>query len=161
MRVDERARLHNGEPVFKAGGIPLLAIAYVVGEFLTFGWVSDSIGFFPAFMLALGKSIAGFMILGAFMRKMLTSLAQNGGGILRMQGSGIGLRLLGALFLVLPGFLSGIIALALLLPGIRDLFANGPQRKSPDGVIELSADDWREVEDGNVDRRKKLRKPQA
>jgi len=159
MRVDERARLRGSEPVFKAGGVPALAIAYLLGEFFTFGLVSDRLGFFLAFILAIGKSVLGFMILGAFMRRLLGTLARSGGGIFKMQGSGIGLRLLGALFLILPGFLSGLIALALLLPGLRDLFATRTDRPAPDGVIELSEGDWREIEDEKAKGRTRPRKP--
>jgi UPF0716 family protein affecting phage T7 exclusion len=158
MRVDEPGRLRGREPVFKAGGVPFLAIAYIVGEFLVFGMVSDRVGFFFAFLLAIGKSVLGFMILGAFMRHLLAQIARTGGGVFRLPQGGIGLRLLGALFLVLPGFLSAVIALVLLVPGLRDMFRPAA-RRPPDGVIELTEAEWREVEDDKRDPSRRLRKP--
>lgn len=159
MRVNDPGRSRGREPIFK-GGAPVLTLAYVIGELVVFGLVSDRIGFFPALLLAFAKSVLGFMILGAFMRALLGLLARSGGGVFRLEGGGLGQRLLGALFLVLPGFLSAIIAAALLVPGWRDYAAGAmAARRPPDGVIELSEDDWREIQDEKAGSRRRLRRP--
>lgn len=62
------------------------------------------------------------------------------------------LAALGSVLLILPGFLSDLIGLALAAPSIRQLLTRrfaktiDKTRSQRDGVIELSPEDWRRID---------------
>jgi len=121
----------------------VLALAYVAAELFLFTVLAGKVGFILAFLLALGKSALGVALLSTVLRQTLAELRRQGGGMMVLQGGRLGRTLLGAVMLIVPGFLSGLIGLWLLWPfGLRTA-----RPAAHDGVVELSEDEWREVED--------------
>jgi UPF0716 family protein affecting phage T7 exclusion len=129
----------------------LLPILWIILEFAAFGLVADWIGLFPALVLLVAKSglaLVGFGVLTRYSLATVRSMARDGfrGG--RLTGAVAGdlmLGILGALLLVLPGFVAGAVGLVLLLPWVRrGLSSKFAPPASPPGVVDLDADDWRE-----------------
>lgn len=146
---------------FFAFGLILLPII----EIALFIKVGQTIGLFPTLALVIGAAIAGGLLLRF---QGLSVLAQLRGNVAagRLPGRTIADTMmigLAALLLVLPGFLSDIVALLLLLPPVRGWIygalssrvtvvnATGYQsyRQKEDprikgaGVIDLDEDDYR------------------
>ena len=72
------------------------------------------------------------------------------------------LKVIGAVLLVVPGFLAGILGLALLTPSIRALLVRHRDSSRRDTrEIDLSSTDWREVPDEPVKRIRRRKKPDA
>lgn len=102
---------------FFALGLIILPII----EIALFIKVGQTIGLFPTLALVIGAAILGGLLLR---QQGLSVLAQlrNNVNTGRMPGRTIADAMMigvAALFLVLPGFLSDIVALALLLPPVR------------------------------------------
>jgi UPF0716 family protein affecting phage T7 exclusion len=137
---------------FLARRSPLfLLLAYVIGELFVFSLVSDRLGFLVAFMLAILKAFLGFALVASFARSAISQMGRGPARIIELSGSALGARLLGAFFLILPGFLSGIIGLALLTPSIFSSRSPGRRRgfDEPD-VIELDETQWRELDQKRI-----------
>jgi UPF0716 protein FxsA len=126
----------------------LIALPFL--EFATFFWVAGQIGFFGAFFGVLLTSFLGIMLLkgGA---KLLFSQVMRTGGIVLVSGEAARSGMLTAfagLLLAIPGFVTDIIALVLLIPAIGGLLSGRAltpaQRPTPPGVVDLDAADWRE-----------------
>jgi UPF0716 protein FxsA len=126
--------------MFGPGIWPLALLGYVAAELFLFTVLAGKLGFILAFLLAVGKSMLGVVLLMTVLRRTLAGLQRQGGGMMVLQGGRLGRSLLGAILLIVPGFVSGLIGLWLLLPFRRD-----KQRRPPDGVVELSEEEWREV----------------
>lgn len=94
--------------------LPLLEIALLIK-------VGQTIGLFPTLALLIGAALAGGLLLRYQGLSVLAQLRGNlGAG--RMPGRTIADAMMigvAALFLVLPGLLSDVVALALLLPPVR------------------------------------------
>jgi len=138
--------------------LPLIEIAIFIK-------VGQTIGLFPTLALIIGAALLGGLLLRAQGLSVLTQLRSNVSAG-RMPGRTIADTMmigLAALFLVLPGFLSDIVALALLLPPVRGwIYASLAKRikvvtptgyrpantnyetplKGP-GTIDLDEDDYR------------------
>lgn len=131
------------QPWLGPGAWPWLVLAYIAAELFLFTMLAGKIGFILTFLLALGKSALGVALLSTVLRQTLAELRQQGGGMMLLQGGRLGRTLLGALMLIVPGFLSGVIGLWLLWP----FGARISRHTAPDGVVELSETEWREVQD--------------
>jgi len=137
-------RLKGGRPpVLGPGAWPFLALAYIAAELFLFTLLADKVGFIAAFLLALAKSALGVALLSTVLRQTFAALRRHGSGMMILQGGRLGRTLLGALMLIVPGFLSGVIGLWLLWP----FGAHTGRHTAPDGVVELSESEWREVQD--------------
>ena len=142
-------------------GLLLLPIV----EIAIFIKVGQTIGLWPTLGLVIGAAILGGMLLRQQGLSVLTQLRSNV-NTGRMPGRTIADAMmigLASLFLVLPGFLSDIVALALLLPPVRGwIYATLASRvtvvdttgqrsyRSPEdprvrgpGTIDLDKDDYR------------------
>jgi UPF0716 protein FxsA len=100
-----------------AFGLILLPII----EIAIFIKVGQTIGLFPTLALVIGAAVLGGLLLRQQGLSVLTQLRSNVNSG-RMPGKTIADAMmigLASLFLVLPGFLSDIVALALLLPPVR------------------------------------------
>lgn len=137
-------------------GLLLGFLALPVAEIVAFALVADRLGWLWAVGLTLGAMAAGVVILTrvgrAGIARFRTSVAD--GRLTRVEVStGSFLVVAGALMLIVPGFISDLIGLGLILRGLttRPLVAtaSGPPR-GPDGrpVVDLSPSDWR-VEKGD------------
>ena len=137
--------------------LPIIEIAIFIK-------VGQTIGLFPTLALVIGAALLGGLLLrqqGLSVLGQLRSNVNTG----RMPGRTIADAMmigLAALFLVLPGFLSDVVALALLVPPVRGWiyaalasrvtvvdtagFRPGPQRDprlGGEGTIDLDEDDYR------------------
>jgi UPF0716 protein FxsA len=140
-------------------------IALPIIEIAIFIKVGQVIGLLPTLALIIGAAILGGLLLRQQGLSVLTQLRDNV-NTGRMPGRTIADAMmigLAALFLVLPGFLSDLVALALLLPPVRGWiyaalasrvsvvdvagYRPPPDRDGPrlggDGTIDLDEDDYR------------------
>ena len=138
-------------------------IALPIIEIAIFIKVGQTIGLWPTLALVVGAALLGGLLLrqqGVSVLGQLRSNVDQG----RMPGRTIADAMMigvAALFLVLPGFLSDVVALALLLPPVRGwIYAalasrvtvvettTGYRRRDPgtgriEGTIDLDEDDYR------------------
>jgi UPF0716 protein FxsA len=127
-------------------------LAWPAAEIVAFFCVAAALGFANALVLVVLMSVAGFLLLRHFggARRSETS---DGGFVTASAWSGPGLAPgLGGILLLIPGFLTSVLAVVVLFPmsrrwllaGIGRLFAPGPQRRPANpGVIDLAPDEWR------------------
>ena len=118
------------------------------------------IGFFPMVLLAVGTSLLGMLLLqvqGESMRRQLSLALSRGerAGPAVVQG---GMGWIGALLLILPGFLTDVLGLACLVPGVRRRLgryflrqsgAGGGSRPSSRGSRVIEGDFTREMDEGS------------
>ena len=158
---------HRGEKEIRilARYLALALIALPIVEIAIFIKVGQTIGLLPTLALVIGAALLGGLLLR---QQGLSVLSQLRGNVDRGQMPGrtiadammIGVA---ALFLVLPGFLSDVVALALLVPPVRGWiyaalasrvtvvdtagFRPGPGRAGGrlggEGTIDLDEDDYR------------------
>ncbi|UJW84337.1 FxsA family protein [Devosia sp. SL43] len=144
-----------------AFGLILLPII----EIAIFIKVGQTIGLFPTLGLVIGAAVLGGLLLRQQGLSVLTQLRSNVNSG-RMPGKTIADAMmigLASIFLVLPGFLSDIVALALLVPPVRSWIystlasrvtvvdtTSYRRQASPDdprvggpGTIDLDEDDYR------------------
>jgi UPF0716 protein FxsA len=127
-----------------------LAVAAVIG----FGW---------ALCLVLGGSLAGGLILrhagGSHVARMRVAFQQGHFTMLETDRAG-GYLLIAGILLLIPGFITDLVALCLLVPPLRRALSKAilkdgaPVRN--DGVVDLAPDQWRQVRDPSLaDRRRR------
>ena len=148
-------RLSGSDPRFVR--LKPLLIGWAVAEVLALLIAVKTLGFGGAILLTIGSSLLGVVL----MRRLGLGAAQHlraaiGGGA-APQGALLDgmLAALGALLLILPGFVSDLAGLALAAPSVRQAIAARfgaagpvPSRRSaakPD-VIDLSPAEWTVVE---------------
>jgi UPF0716 family protein affecting phage T7 exclusion len=127
--------------------ILILLCAWIAAEMSVFNLVSGWTGGLMAFLLFILKSVAGFVFVGKLVRHKMSNVENI--RIVALDASNMSaatLKILGAVLLVIPGFLAGIIGLALLTPSVRSILAKRQSRKYADPRnIDLQAEDWREI----------------
>lgn len=127
----------------------LIALPFL--EFATFFFVAGKIGFLGALLGVVATSFLGIMVLkgGA---SLLFSQVVRSGGVVLMSGDAARSGLMTAfagLLLAIPGYVTDVIALVLLVPALKGLFARGgvtttDPRPTPPGVVDLDPQEWRE-----------------
>ena len=133
--------------------IGCLALPFL--EIAAFWLVAAKIGFFNAFFLLLAGSAAGIALLSwlgrRFVKRMMASLQERNQADFEAKPGSL-MTGVGALLLALPGFITGVIGIALLLPPVqRWLAANMVIRtERSDGVIELEDGEWRRMPDRRI-----------
>jgi UPF0716 family protein affecting phage T7 exclusion len=125
----------------------IIVIAWIGAEMTAFNLVSGWTGGLMAFLFFTLKSVAGFVFVGQLLRRKL--MGAGGIRVVSLTGAGItdaSLKVLGAILLVFPGFLAGIIGLALLTPSVRRIISGkvGAAAQDPRD-IDLSSKDWQEI----------------
>ena len=126
---------------------------WLIAEYIAFSLVAQAIGLDGAIFATLATSAAGIIFLrrlGASASRTLASLLQSGELHLfspERLNAGFSAALGGTL-LVLPGFLTDLIGLALIAraQAWRLFRVQEPVRRSED-VIELSPQDWRRLDE--------------
>lgn len=148
-----RVRIPLGKAILGA------CIAVPLAEIGAFWLVSANLGFFTAFFLLLAESAAGIALLAWYGKRFLARFAATGREgptiSIALPNSGF-LPVIGAFLLALPGFLSGIAGVALLIPPVRTwIVAHFPAvaRKRSDGVIDLEDSEWRRMPDSRIEER--------
>jgi UPF0716 protein FxsA len=123
---------------------------WILAEVSVFGLVADTIGLGGAVLLTVLFSLLGLTVLrrlGGRARDVLTAALDQPSQTLRL--SSLTLRsgafaAIGAALLVIPGFLSDCVGLALLLPAWRHQeMAPKPQAQN---TIDLTPQDWHRID---------------
>jgi UPF0716 protein FxsA len=128
----------------------LIALPFL--EFATFFWVAGQVGVLGALLGVVATSFLGILILKGGARLLFAQMAR--GGVVLMTGNaakGSVLTAFAGLLLAIPGYVTDVIALALLLPALKGLLSGGgvlqtasARRPPPPGVVDLDPADWRE-----------------
>lgn len=145
----------------RAGLLPILILAWPILEIAGLIWVGQRLGLLSTLALLIGVGIVGVMlvrfeglrVLGAVQSDMRAGRVP---AEKLVQGALIAVA--GLLF-VLPGFLTDIIAILLLLPPTRKIIArllmanmtvvtSAATRRSRPGVVDLDPDEYRHSEGG-------------
>jgi UPF0716 protein FxsA len=132
-------------------------------EVVVFVAVAAIIGFWNAVLLTLVTSLIGAFLLRMAgqprLRQFQSSVASGFAASGDFSGSGLSTVLAGFL-LLLPGFLTDLIALLLLIPQVRWLFAamvtrtlSAEAAKPPPGVVDLEPGEWRDEPQTSLPRR--------
>jgi UPF0716 protein FxsA len=131
-------------------------LAWPAAEIVAFFCVTAVVGFANALLLVILMSVAGLLVLRHFggVRRVQTA---DGGFVAASAWSGPGYAPgLGGVLLLIPGFLTSVLAVLILFPlsrrwlaaGVGRLFAagQGQRRTAADpGVIDLAPDEWRQL----------------
>lgn len=133
----------------------LLAIlALPIAELIAFVAVAAAIGFGWALLLILATSLTGGLILrragGNHIARVRT--AMNQGTFTSIQTDGVGAATLFAgILLLIPGFITDVLAVLLLIAPLRRLaaetFGNAPPPRRADGIVDLEPEQWQRVPD--------------
>jgi UPF0716 protein FxsA len=123
--------------------LPLGLLLLAMAEIAAFVAVVHAIGAFWALLIVLGATIAGLALLrreGVKGWRAFRAAAESG----RPPGAQVSnslIGLLGALLLAMPGFITGVTGLVLLLPGIRGLARRGVEHATARRVSAAVAGD--------------------
>jgi len=132
--------------------LALLALPFM--ELLVFVAVAEAIGFLWALLLVVTTSLAGAMLLrhagGNHIARVRVALGE--GSFSTLQADGLGtLTLLAGILLLIPGFITDVLGLLLLLAPLRRmlgaLLGLKPPSARPDGVVDLEPEQWHQVPD--------------
>jgi UPF0716 protein FxsA len=138
--------------------LALLALPFM--ELAAFVAVAGSIGFLWALALLLATSLGGAMVLrhagGNHIARVRVAMAEGGFTALQADSTG-SVTLIAGILLLIPGFITDVLGLLLLLAPLRRalgaLFGRPPPTR-PDGVVDLEPEQWRQVPDAALpDRR--------
>lgn len=141
--------------------LPLVLILPVLTEIAAFVLVGQAIGVLATLALVLAAMLAGVLILRSLGPKTLSKVRADLAAR-RMPARPIAegaATAVAALLLILPGFVSDVLGLSLLIPGVREglwrwaasrvrivRLDGGPERGEPAGrqppLVELSAEDY-------------------
>ncbi len=137
-------------------------LALPIAELATFIAVAATIGFTWALLLIVAGSLAGAMVLrhagGNHVARMRVALGD--GGIAAVQADSDGFLILFAgILLLIPGFITDMLGLALLIGPLRRAISTLLGRQTAphdDGIVDLEPEQWRRVPDPTLpDRRDK------
>jgi UPF0716 protein FxsA len=139
--------------------ISLAILALPVLEIVVFIAVAASIGVLWAFALLLSSSVLGALVLrhaGRAQVARFRAAVSNGERRFDDQGASL-LTVLAGLLLLLPGFITDIFGLALLIKPVQrwcvatfmGSLRAGPARR--EGVVDLDPDEWKQVPDRELD----------
>jgi len=135
-------------------GLPLAELAVFVA-------VAATIGFGWALILVLAASLTGALVLrhagGNHIARVRVAMAEGSFTSLRADSTG-GLVLLAGFLLLIPGFITDVAGLLLLLAPLRRAlaaaFGGGKPPQRADGVVDLEPEQWHRVPDAALtDRR--------
>ncbi|HZQ13026.1 MAG TPA: FxsA family protein [Pseudolabrys sp.] len=139
----------------------LAVLLLPVMELAAFIAVAAQIGFLPALALIAMGSVSGVLILrhagGGHIARVKVALGNGSFTTLQADSSGV-LVLLAGILLAIPGFITDVLGLLLLVAPLRRAIgaALGGQSDGPraDGVVDLPPEQWRRVPDRELpDRR--------
>jgi UPF0716 protein FxsA len=122
-------------------------------ELAAFIAVAQNIGFGGALLLGLATSLAGFALLRQIGRGALEHLRSSISGARSQQSDMVDglIRALAAVLLILPGFISDLVGLALAAPSVRQILARrfgaggavaSVQRRGRPEIVDLAPGEW-------------------
>jgi UPF0716 protein FxsA len=136
--------------------IVLGVLVLPIAELAVFVVVAMQIGIVWSLALTIAASFAGLLLLKIAGRASLAhvrvALADGRVREAEITGGSFFTGLAGIL-LVVPGFVTDVVALLLLLPPVQRALSAAlgralrPQGRAPDGVVDLDPDEWNRVED--------------
>jgi UPF0716 protein FxsA len=144
--------------------LALLALPFM--ELAVFVMVAGTIGFVWALCLVLATSLAGLLVLrragGSHIARIRVAMGDGGVSALHADSSGF-LILLAGILLAIPGFITDVLGLLLLIGPLRQslgaALSRGMAAKRADGVVDLEPEQWRRMSDPALsDRREDERK---
>ena len=133
--------------------VALLALPFM--ELAAFIAIAGSIGFLWALSLLLATSLGGAMVLrhagSNHIARVRVAMAEGSFTALQADSAG-GLTLLAGILLLIPGFITDILGLLLLLEPLRRALSallglRSPAATRPDGVVDLEPEQWHAVPD--------------
>lgn len=136
-----------------SGRLILLGLlGLVVAEAAVFIAVAEEFGSLVALFTLFATSVFGFLVLGRMGKRLAGRLADM---LSRRElaivktGSGGVLTIIGGILLALPGFITDVAGLLLLIPAVqKTLIDRAPFRRTPSGrVLELDRSQWRNIRD--------------
>ena len=139
----------------------LALLALPLAELAVFITMAATIGFVWALALILAGSLTGVLVLrhagGNHIARVRVAMSDGGATALHADSDGF-LILLAGILLLIPGFITDILGLALLVAPLRRALTRvlGQQTAPPrhDGVVDLAPEQWRRVPDPTLpDRR--------
>lgn len=124
---------------------------WLFAEIFAFGLVVDAIGLAGAVLATVLTSLAGAMLLrrlGRAARDELKAMVKDAPSLrLAPEALQTGvLAALGAVLLILPGFLSDCVGFALVLPSLRRQKRTRSNAETPE-ILDLSPQDWRRIDE--------------
>jgi UPF0716 protein FxsA len=135
------------------GPVAATLILWLVAEVVAFWAVVQAIGVSGAVMVGLLTSLAGLALFRMIGRQAVEGLKNAAEGQNPREGAFLDgtLAAIGATLLILPGFASDFVGLALASPSARGWlarrFAPSFVKRAAPGVIDLDPDDWRPAPD--------------
>ncbi|WP_294535549.1 FxsA family protein [uncultured Rhodoblastus sp.] len=122
-------------------------------EFAAFVAVAENIGFSGALLLGMATSLAGFVLLRQTGQGAIEHLLASISGARPRRGDMVDglIRALAAFLLIIPGFISDLVGLALAAPSVRQILARrfggeglsgAPRRRESPGIIDLAPEEW-------------------
>ena len=139
----------------------LAVLALPILELAAFIAVVAAIGFGWALSLILAGSLCGALILrhaGSGHVARIRVAMDNGSFAALQTDAGGGFMLLAGILLLIPGFITDIVALVLLVGSLRRVFVGAVPRQE-DGVVDLTPEQWHQVPDPSLpDHRKDERR---
>jgi UPF0716 protein FxsA len=138
--------------------LPLLELVafIVVAALIGFGW---------ALGLILASSVAGFLILrhagGNHIQRVRVAVGNGNFAALRTD-SAVGPILLAGILLLIPGFITDLLALLLLVPPLRRLATGLDAFSAPrdrDDVVDLAPEQWHQVPDPSLPDQRRNKNP--
>jgi UPF0716 protein FxsA len=148
-----------------ATGLLVLPLA----EITAFILVASQVGFITALGLVILISFLGVLVLrhtgGGAVTRLRTAAGRSEIRSIALGGSSAGTAL-GGILMVIPGFITGVLGLLMILPATRDWlagtmlrqFTQGPRRPPP-GTIDLAPEEWRPLPDPELPPRRRRPKP--
>ena len=144
----------------------LALLALPLAELAAFIAVAVMIGFAWALALVLAGSLLGALVLrhagGNHIARVRVALGDGGATALQADSAGF-LILLAGILLLIPGFITDVLGLALLVGPLRRALASILGRQTAprhDGIVDLEPEQWRRVPDPSLpDRRDNDEKP--
>ena len=139
-------------------------LALPVAEIAVFILVAATIGLFQALAITLATTILGIGVLRFAGKGRLALIRRVSSDGMSAVEAGIEanpdgfLVLLGGLLLVLPGFITDVIGVILLIGPLRRWIGMALRRafgvaKPANGVVDLAADEWQEVPNHKIENR--------
>jgi UPF0716 protein FxsA len=138
----------------------IAVLALPLAEIVLFVLVAIWIGFLWALLAVVATSCAGALMLrmggGSHVDRMKVVMGPQRVTALQSDSAGT-MYLLAAILLLIPGFITDIVGLLLLITPLRRMlgalllkvFTAGSSRPR-DGVVDLDPDDWRQVPDAQL-----------
>ena len=134
----------------------IAVLALPLAELGGFAWVASQIGFAWALALVLATSLGGMLLIRhvGFTQIARLRAAAVEGGIAAWQAEfGGAAVLLGGVLLLIPGFITDLAAVALLIAPFRRALASlftRPRSRAPDGVVDLEPQEWRREPEARI-----------